>query len=121
MSQTSGLRIGLSLPSYDSLEIEDDHAYNHNPSNTLHPPSLSGLGTTNVGKSHANSSVHANVELLSVKGWPNEPQRLRERTMLMSFFNLCEALITLAPVAFHQYVDPEASGDVAYVPQYLLY
>jgi hypothetical protein len=90
MSQTPVPRIGPSLPSHNSFHDRDGYA--RDP--------LSGLGTTDIRKSHADPLAHANNGHLSVKGWPNEPRKLRNRTILTSFFNLCEALITLAPVAF---------------------
>jgi hypothetical protein len=90
MSQTPGPRIGPSLPSYNSFHDRDGYAYDP----------LSGLSATDTRKSLADPLAHADNGHLSVKGWPNEPRKLRDRTILTSFFNLCEALITLAPIAF---------------------
>jgi hypothetical protein len=35
-----------------------------------------------------------------IKGWPEQPRKLRDRTTLSVFFGFSEILITLAPVAF---------------------
>lgn len=51
-------------------------------------------------KSHALSIAQALDEKIRVEGWPEEPRKLRNKTLLTWFFNLCEILITLAPIAF---------------------
>jgi len=64
----------------------------------MHLPSQST--STNNRKSQTNSWAQAIDEQLSVEDWPIEPRKLRNNTTLALFLNLCEALITFAPIAF---------------------
>jgi len=93
LSQTPGQRTGPPLPSYESLH-EDSRIYGQH--DIISTRSLS----EDHRKSYANPLAQAVDEQCFVKGWPDEPRRLRNRTILTLFFNLCEALVTLAPIAF---------------------
>jgi hypothetical protein len=99
LSQIPGQRIGPSLPSYESLQHGNHHPQDQ--SEAFHPTQLlSGIRATDNRKSYANPLAQASNEQLYVKGWPDQPRKLRDETILTLFLNLCEALVTLAPIAF---------------------
>ncbi|KAI4721751.1 hypothetical protein E4T48_01959 [Aureobasidium sp. EXF-10727] len=91
--------IGSSLPSYESIQDDIGHTTGASgiPAITQPPPGFDPAGQR---KSHAISTFQISNEQAHIEGWPAEPRKLRDKTLLTLFFNLCEALITLAPIAF---------------------
>ncbi|THX28572.1 hypothetical protein D6D12_04701 [Aureobasidium pullulans] len=98
-SQVPDQRAGPLLPSYESLQNDENPSVNtHGVSDSNQ--SESGFNVSEHRKSHTMSMAQALTEQIRIKGWPEEPRKLRNKTLLTLFFNLCEALITLAPIAF---------------------
>lgn len=95
----SNIRRSPSLPSYDSVGSSHVSPYGASPNMNLsvleqhtHPdPSP---------KSYGISTSQALDDLTEIKGWPEQPRRLRDRTVLSILFSISEVLVTLAPVAF---------------------
>lgn len=98
-SQVPDQRAGPLLPSYESLQNDENPSVNTHGVSDLNQ-SESGFNVSEHRKSHAMSMAQALTEQIRIKGWPEEPRKLRNKTLLTLFFNLCEALITLAPIAF---------------------
>lgn len=99
MSQTHDQRTGPLLPSYKSLRDGVNHTYEPSANPAL-TQLRSGPNVVNRRKSNAILSTEVLDEQHQVKGWPVEPRKLRDRTVLAFFFSTCEALVTLAPIAF---------------------
>jgi len=97
--QLSNIGLPSSLPPYESVDPSASSTdARTSDSNTLRPDQDA---TVHEGrKSHVFSTLQALGDHTEIKGWPEQPRKLRDRTFWSIMFSISEVLITLAPVAF---------------------
>jgi len=95
----SNIRRSLALPSYDSVRSSRVSPYEASPSLNLFGQEQHTQPDPSR-KSYVLSTSQALDDLEEIKGWPEQPRKLKDRTTLSIFFGISEVLITLAPVAF---------------------
>lgn len=71
-------------------------------------------------KSYVLSTSQASDQHGEIKGWPEQPRKLRDKTVLSVIFNISEVLIILAPAAFISLNHFDDIANCADQYQYLL-
>jgi hypothetical protein len=90
-----------SLPLYkfvSSDSISDSAARDIPVLDTIHLNEQTTLADS--PKLDIDSSIQEVEEEAYIKGWPERPQKLRERTLASIVFSMSDILLTLAPTAF---------------------
>lgn len=95
----SNTRSTLSLPSYDSVRSSYISSYEATPSVNLLGPNQHPNAEKSQ-KSPSLSTSEALDDLNEIKGWPEQPRKLRDRSVLSILLGISDVLITLVPMAF---------------------